>query len=53
MTENYTLGEIQVALTPQARFEEYLQSRGMRNTEQRASWSSTSSVTTSTSTPTS
>ena len=35
MTENYTLGEIQVALTPQARFEEYLQSRGMRNTEQR------------------
>jgi len=35
MTDNYSLGEIRVALTPQERFEEYLQSRGMRNTEQR------------------
>jgi Fur family ferric uptake transcriptional regulator len=35
MPENQTLGPVQTALTPQARFEEYLQSRGMRNTEQR------------------
>jgi Fur family ferric uptake transcriptional regulator len=35
MTETFPLGEVQVSLTPLERFEEYLQSRGMRNTEQR------------------
>jgi Fur family ferric uptake transcriptional regulator len=35
MPDNYTLNEVHVSLTPQERFEEYLQSRGMRNTEQR------------------
>jgi Fur family ferric uptake transcriptional regulator len=30
-----SLGSVPVAMTPQARFEEYLQSKGMRNTEQR------------------
>ena len=35
MPENHTLGPVQTALTPRARFEEYLQSRGMRHTEQR------------------
>lgn len=35
MPKNYALGSVQVSLTPQERFEEYLQSRGMRNTEQR------------------
>ena len=35
MPENQTLNPVQTALTPQARFEEYLQSRGMRHTEQR------------------
>ncbi len=35
MPEQYSLSEVQVSLSPQARFEEYLQSRGMRNTEQR------------------
>lgn len=35
MSNNYSLGSVQVALTPQERFEEYLQSRGMRNTDQR------------------
>jgi len=35
MPENDSLGFVQVSLTPQQRFEEYLQSRGMRNTEQR------------------
>jgi len=35
MPENQTLHPVQTALTPQARFEEYLQSRGMRHTEQR------------------
>jgi len=35
MPENQTLDPVQTALTPQARFEEYLQSRGMRHTEQR------------------
>ena len=35
MSQNYSLSEVQVSLTPQERFEEYLQSRGMRNTEQR------------------
>ena len=33
--DNYALGTVEVALTPQERFEEYLQSRGMRNTDQR------------------
>jgi len=37
MPENDTLGAIEVALTPRERFEQYLQSRGMRNTEQRRS----------------
>ena len=31
------LEPVQVALTPQERFNDYLQSRGMRNTEQRRS----------------
>ena len=35
MPENYALSKVQVSLTPQERFDEYLQSRGMRNTEQR------------------
>jgi Fur family ferric uptake transcriptional regulator len=35
MTQKFSLGEVRVALTPLKRFEEYLQSRGMRNTEQR------------------
>ncbi len=35
MSNDYSLGSVQVALTPQERFEEYLQSRGMRNTDQR------------------
>jgi Fur family ferric uptake transcriptional regulator len=35
MATEYQLGSVDVALTPQQRFEEYLQSRGMRNTEQR------------------
>ena len=35
MSNNYSLGSVQVALTPLERFEEYLQSRGMRNTDQR------------------
>ncbi len=30
-----SLGSVEVALTPQERFEEYLQSRGLRHTEQR------------------
>ena len=30
-----SLGKVDVALSPQERFEEYLQSRGLRNTEQR------------------
>ena len=32
---NYALQSVEVALSPQQRFDEYLQSRGMRNTEQR------------------
>ena len=32
---NYSLGSVEVALTPGQRFEEFLQSRGMRNTQQR------------------
>jgi Fur family transcriptional regulator, ferric uptake regulator len=35
MAKNYSLGSVQVSLSPRERFEEYLQSRGMRNTEQR------------------
>ena len=35
MASDYTLGSIQVALSPQERFAEFLQSRGMRNTTQR------------------
>lgn len=35
MAEDYSLGQVQVSLTPLQRFEEYLQSRGMRNTDQR------------------
>ncbi len=35
MSEEQSLGTVQVTLTPQQRFAEYLQSRGMRNTEQR------------------
>ena len=35
MTKDYSLGTVKVALSPNERFEEYLQSRGMRNTEQR------------------
>ena len=34
-SEKYTLPEVQVALSPQERFEEYLQTKSMRNTEQR------------------
>ena len=32
---DFALGSVQVSLSPQARFEEYLQSRGMRNTAPR------------------
>lgn len=35
MSSEYALGEVQVALNPQERFEEYLQSRGKRITQQR------------------
>ena len=35
MPDEYSLGPLRLSLTPQERFEEYLQSRGMRNTEQR------------------
>lgn len=34
---DYSLRSVNVALTPQQRFEEYLQSKSMRNTEQRRS----------------
>ncbi len=34
-TDQRPLASVDVALTPQARFEEYLQSRGLRQTEQR------------------
>ena len=37
MAKNYSLGTVEVALSPVERFEEYLQSRGMRNTDQRRS----------------
>jgi len=35
MTQTFALGEVEVSLTPQARFEEFLQSRGKRITQQR------------------
>ena len=35
MSADYSLGSIEVALSPQERFEEFLKSRGMRTTEQR------------------
>src|SRR5688572_3992628 len=35
MSNDFSLGEVQVALSPQERFEEYLQSRGKRITQQR------------------
>jgi Fur family ferric uptake transcriptional regulator len=35
MSEDFSLGTVEVALTPRQRFEEYLQSRGKRLTEQR------------------
>ncbi len=35
MSDDQSLGTVPTALTPRERFEEYLQSRGMRNTEQR------------------
>jgi Fur family ferric uptake transcriptional regulator len=35
MSEDFSLGTVDVALTPRQRFEEYLQSRGKRLTEQR------------------
>ncbi|HVT30675.1 MAG TPA: transcriptional repressor [Lacipirellulaceae bacterium] len=35
MSNDFSLGEVQVSLSPQDRFEEYLQSRGKRTTQQR------------------
>jgi Fur family transcriptional regulator, ferric uptake regulator len=35
MSNESSLGRVEVSLTPAERFEEYLQSKGMRNTEQR------------------
>ncbi|QDV11169.1 Ferric uptake regulation protein [Rosistilla oblonga] len=35
MSDSAPLGKVAVSLTPQERFEEFLQSRGQRNTEQR------------------
>ena len=35
MSNDFSLGTVEVALTPLARFEEYLQSRGKRITQQR------------------
>ncbi|HEY4234917.1 MAG TPA: transcriptional repressor [Lacipirellulaceae bacterium] len=35
MSNDFSLGEVQVALSPRERFDEYLQSRGKRITEQR------------------
>ena len=35
MPNDFSLGEVQVSLSPQERFEEYLQSRGKRITQQR------------------
>jgi Fur family ferric uptake transcriptional regulator len=37
MSNTYSLGEVQVSLSPKERFEEYLQSRGKRITQQRRS----------------
>lgn len=34
-SDQLSLGRVEVSLTPQERFEEYLQSRGLRQTEQR------------------
>jgi len=35
MSNDFSLGEVQVSLSPQERFEEFLQSRGKRTTQQR------------------
>jgi Fur family ferric uptake transcriptional regulator len=35
MSNDFSLGQVQVALSPQERFDEYLQSRGKRITQQR------------------
>lgn len=35
MSTDFSLGEVEVSLTPQERFEEYLQSKGKRITQQR------------------
>lgn len=35
MSQDFSLGEVQVALSPQERFDEYLQSKGKRTTQQR------------------
>ncbi len=35
MSQDFSLGSVQVASTPMERFEEYLQTRGMRMTQQR------------------
>lgn len=35
MNQDFSLGTVEVALTPQERFEEFLQSRGKRNTQER------------------
>ncbi len=35
MSTDYSLGEVQVSLSPQERFEEYLQSKGLRMTQPR------------------
>ena len=37
MSNDFSLGEVHVSSSPQERFEEYLQSRGMRITQQRRS----------------
>jgi Fur family transcriptional regulator, ferric uptake regulator len=37
MSNDFSLGEVHVSLSPQERFEEYLQSRGKRITQQRRS----------------
>jgi Fur family ferric uptake transcriptional regulator len=37
MSNDFSLGQVQVSLSPQERFEEYLQSRGKRITQQRKS----------------
>jgi Fur family ferric uptake transcriptional regulator len=35
MSKDFSLGEVEVALSPQERFDEYLQSKGKRTTQQR------------------